>query len=372
MIDRYLSRKTDGVLTNSSAIVDFYVSRGIPFEKFHVIPNGVEPSKVQPISREEAAQRMHVDPQRKIIGAVGRLWLQKGYKDMIWAAEMLRVSSDKTTFVIIGDGPERQRLEHYRDQVRAAKEIRFLGHRTDVAQLMPHFDCLWNASLYEGQSNTILEAMQAGVPVIASDIPGNRDLIEHEKTGMLFPVGELGPLVQATLKVMNSESLRAELIQQAKDAIQNKFSISKMVQVTSNITGMPLYPKGLPCNDPVKTVVSSRCSTLPIVPSNTILESKTPRFLFITIDSLPTCPRIPTSMHSFEYVHRTRLVFGAGKLSLLGKIAREDIQATRAMIISDRGVVAAGHFERGRKVFMRQESKQLLFMICMRTHRLST
>ncbi len=230
IIDRSLAKRSTGILTNSSAIADFYAARGIDRQKFHVIPNGVEAPSATSISRSEAAARMGVDPRRFLVGAVGRLWLQKGHKDMIWAAEMLRVLHENTSLVIIGDGPERQRLEHYSDQVRAAKEIRFAGHRNDVAQLLPHFDLFWNTSLFEGQSNSILEAMQASVPVVASDIPGNRDLIEHEVTGMLFPLSDAGALLKTSTRLIEDPILRRKLAGNAKQRVDNDFSVRKMVE----------------------------------------------------------------------------------------------------------------------------------------------
>lgn len=229
IIDRSLAKRTTGIITNSSAIADFYAARGIDPKKFHIIPNGVEPSEIPPISRTEAAHRMGVDPNRILIGAVGRLWLQKGHKEMIWAAEMLRIVHESSSLVIVGDGPERERLEHYRDQVLAAKEIRFIGHRSDVSQLLPHFDIYWNASLYEGQSNSILEAMQASVPVIASDIPGNRDLIQHESTGMLFPASDVGALMKTTSQLIQSPELRKQLAEKAKKKVETDFSVRKMI-----------------------------------------------------------------------------------------------------------------------------------------------
>ncbi len=230
VVDRYLAKRTTGIIANSHSVADFYALRGIERKKFHIIPNGVEPSTVVPISRSEAAQRMKVDPNRILIGAVGRLWLQKGHKDMIWAAEMLRILHESTSLVIVGDGPERQRLEHYRDQVRAAEEIRFIGHRSDAAQLLPHFDILWNASRYEGQSNTILESMQASVPVIASDIPGNRDLIQHESTGLLFPASDVGALVKTTSRLIESADLRNRLAATAKAKVETEFGVRKMIE----------------------------------------------------------------------------------------------------------------------------------------------
>ncbi len=230
IVDRYLAKRTAGIITNSQSIADFYAARGIERKKFHIIPNGIEPLAVDPISRSEAAHRMGVDPNRILIGTVGRLWLQKGHKDMIWAAEMLRILHESTSLVVVGEGPERQRLEHYRDQVRAAEEIRFIGHRSDAAQLLPHFDILWNASLYEGQSNTILEAMQASVPVIATDIPGNRDLIQHESTGLLFPASDIGALVKTTSRLIESAELRKNLAAAAKAKVETAFSARKMIE----------------------------------------------------------------------------------------------------------------------------------------------
>lgn len=228
-IDRYLTKRTTGIITNSSAISDFYVSHGHDRSKFHVIHNGIPAREPSTISRSEAAKRMGLDPNRRWIGAIGRLWQQKNYKDMIWAAEMLRVRYDSTTFVIIGDGPERQRLEHYCDQVRAAQQVKFLGHRQDADQLLPHFDLFWNASLYEGQSNSILEAMQAGIPVIASNIAGTRDLIEHEKTGLLFPVGDVGELMKTSARLLDDPKLRLSLLEAAKKSIESNFSVENMV-----------------------------------------------------------------------------------------------------------------------------------------------
>jgi len=228
-IDRYLAKRTTGIITNSNAITDFYVAHGHDRSKFHVIHNGIPAREPSPLTRQEAAQQMGLDPNRRWIAAIGRLWTQKNYKDMIWAAEMLRVRYGNTTFVIFGDGPERQRLEHYCDQVRAAQQVKFLGQRQDAADLLPHFDLFWNASLYEGQSNSILEAMQAGVPIIASNIAGTRDLIQHEKTGLLFPVGDVGELMKASARVLDDAALYQLLSDTAKKSIDTNFSVETMV-----------------------------------------------------------------------------------------------------------------------------------------------
>jgi glycosyltransferase involved in cell wall biosynthesis len=228
-IDRFLAKRTTGIITNSQGVVDFYAGRGIAANRFSIIPNGVEPTDNPAITREEACQRMGVDPNRFLIGTIGRLWPQKGHKEMIWSGEMVRVLHENTTLIIIGDGPERERLEHYCDQVRAAKGVRFIGHRSDAALLLPHFDLYWNASHYEGQSNSVLEAMLAKVPVIATDIAGNRDLVQHDHSGLLFPVADVGALMKLTTRMIEAKEWRQRLADNAFERVTNEFSVAKMI-----------------------------------------------------------------------------------------------------------------------------------------------
>jgi len=228
-IDRYLARKTKSLTTNSTGVVEFYANHGIDRNWFTVIPNAVSPPEAPSISRDEAARRLGIDPGRRWIMSVGRMWPQKGYKDLIWSAETLRSFRGDTSYIIIGDGPERPRLELYRDNVKAASQVFFVGERIDVPQLLPHADLLWNGSLYEGQSNVILEAMLSGVAVIATDIPGNRDLVEDSVSGMLYPLGDTNKLVQLSNRLLEHEETRHRLTTAAKHFVLTNHSINSMI-----------------------------------------------------------------------------------------------------------------------------------------------
>ena len=187
------------------------------------------PPNVKPLTREQVFERLKLPPRAALVGAVGRLWKQKGYRELIWSAELLRVALKDVCLVIIGDGPEREQLLHYRDQVGADEAARFVGQRADVLDLMTGFDLLWNASLYEGQSNTILEAMACGVPVIASNIPGTRDLVVHDVTGMLYPLGDVGNLTRITNQLLREPERRSAMSLAAKQRIVEHFSLARMV-----------------------------------------------------------------------------------------------------------------------------------------------
>jgi glycosyltransferase involved in cell wall biosynthesis len=231
-IDRALARRTERIVTNSSGVKDFYVSRGLPAEKFVIIPNGVDAAAdgKPAVSRESLLAELSLPPDARLIGAVGRLWPQKRLKDLIWAADLLKTTRDGAHLLIIGDGPHRSRLERYRDQDEVQDRVHFLGERDDVPRLMPHFDVLWLASEYEGQSNAIMEAMAAGVPVIATDIPGNRDLVVNNVTGYLVPVGDRYEFTRRTDWLLSDESLRKRFGAAGKERIERDFTVEKMVE----------------------------------------------------------------------------------------------------------------------------------------------
>lgn len=228
-IDRQLARRTNKIVTNSSGVVEFGAAHGISRSLFEVIPNAIPPLKVDETARHEIRRQLGLPPESILIGAVGRLWPQKGLKDLLWGLELIRVVRDDAHFVIVGDGPERQRLEYYRDQIGVGNRVRFVGHQDGATRWIQAFDLLWNGSRYEGQSNAILEAMQAGVPVLATDIAGNRDLIVPGETGFLYKRGDLAALARLTLQVLNNRELYVRLSAASRNRVAEKFSLEAMI-----------------------------------------------------------------------------------------------------------------------------------------------
>lgn len=230
MIDRYLARRSAAITTNSQGVQQFYADHGINRELFRVIPNGIPPLNCSLISRAEAFARLNLSPDRKLMVAVGRLWPQKRYRDLIWAAELVACTRTDTTLIVIGDGPQKAELLRFRDAVSTPKHVAFVGARDDVPELLPHADLFWIGSDYEGQSNAVIEAMQAGVPVIASEIPGNQDLVIAGQTGRLVPVGDRAAFARESLDLLEHPEIAAELAAAARARIANEFTVEQMVQ----------------------------------------------------------------------------------------------------------------------------------------------
>lgn len=230
-IDRYLARRTARIAVNSTGVRDFYVQQGLPADKFTIIPNGIEPFRPRLVgTRAALLDELRLPAESRLIGAVGRLWPQKRYKDLLWAAELLRAGRGDSHLLIIGDGPQRDALQRYCEQIQVQDHVHFLGERSDVDALLPHFDCFWLGSGYEGQSNALMEAMSAGVPVVASDIPGNRDLVVHEESGFLVPLGDSGELARKTQLILEKPEVAAALAQRAQQRMREEFSVAKMIE----------------------------------------------------------------------------------------------------------------------------------------------
>lgn len=230
MIDRRLARGTDRIVANSPGVRDFYIKKGLPAEKMTVIHNAAVPVESSPrTTRRQLLDRLGLPDDARLIGIIGRFWPQKRIKDAIWATDLLKVVRDDIHLLVIGDGPQRDRLLKYRRQVEITDKVHFLGERSDVADLLPHFDVLWSTSGYEGQSNAVMEAMSAGVPVVATDIPGTRDLVVEGQTGYLVPVGDRAALARAAQRVIDNPQLAERLGQASRERMATEFSLAKMI-----------------------------------------------------------------------------------------------------------------------------------------------
>lgn len=228
-IDRRLARRTARIVVNGRGVRDFYIENGIPENKFVLISNGIGPHQTTKLSRADLLRSLHLPAETKLVATIGRLWPQKRVGDAISAAQLLCVHDNDVHVLIIGDGPQRRALERARDRAQLQDRVHFLGHRNDVDQMMEHFNVLWLASSYEGLPNVVMEAMSAAVPVVATDIPGNNDLIVPGRTGFLVPVGDYEPLAHYAEKILDDPELARQLGEAGQKEMQENYSIDSLV-----------------------------------------------------------------------------------------------------------------------------------------------
>jgi glycosyltransferase involved in cell wall biosynthesis len=234
-LDRWLIPRTTRLVGNSQSVADFYQSQGFPAERIRVIPNGIEVEDRPAADRDQIRAELQIPSAAHVVGYVGRLAPQKRLKDLVWAIELIRCIRDDAYLVVVGDGPERSRLEQFARDIEVSERVRFVGHRHDAQRLLSSFDVFWLASEFEGQSNSLMEALAAGLPVVVSDIPANRELIVHEESGLLVPLGDRAAFAQVTEQLFNAPERAQKLGTAARERLRQQFGLEKMVAAYANL-----------------------------------------------------------------------------------------------------------------------------------------
>jgi glycosyltransferase involved in cell wall biosynthesis len=201
----------------------------LPSERIRVIANGVAPSATPAVTRGQLLAQLGLPAGGYLIGLVGPLYADKGVKDAIWAADLLKVIRDDVHLLVFGDGPHLDRLRRFRRQVVINDKVHFLGVRRDLLQWLPHLDVFWSASRRPRQSNAILEAMAAGLPVVAADTEAARGLVIPQTTGYLVLPGHRAGLAARTQQLLEDAGLRRRFGEAAKQRAEQQFSLQRMI-----------------------------------------------------------------------------------------------------------------------------------------------
>jgi sugar transferase (PEP-CTERM/EpsH1 system associated) len=206
-----------------------------PAGKITQIYNGVDTEKFFPAraQRSVLGGDGFVEPDSVVIGTVGRMAAVKNPLTLLRAfISLLKRNSDqrsKLRLVMIGDGPLRAGVKEMVETAGIQSQVWLPGERDDVADLLAGFDIFVIPSLNEGISNTILEAMATGLPVVATDVGGNPELITPGHTGLLVKAGDSAALADGIQSYLDRPSLRAEHGAEGRRVVEKDFSLRSMV-----------------------------------------------------------------------------------------------------------------------------------------------
>jgi len=194
--------------------------------RLRLIENGVDLSDVDAASEvSPAVQRWRRDGTL-ILGYIGQLITRKRIDTLIRAFREL--PRDRKHLCIVGDGPQRAELERLSSELEVSEQVTFFGFREDRLQLLRGFDVFVLPSELEGIPRCLMEAMSAGVAVIASDIPGCRDVVEDGATGLLFTPGNAAELTRKIAMLADNAPLRTSLALAGCKRIRNTHSAEAM------------------------------------------------------------------------------------------------------------------------------------------------
>ncbi len=207
---------------------------GVAAERITPIVNGVDTDTFHPAtSAPDLFPNGFLPEQALVIGTVGRLQPVKDQATLVRAFAALRDSSsglrDRLRLVMVGDGPIRAQLQALIDELQLTDSTWLPGARDDVPALLQAMDIFVLPSLAEGISNTILEAMATGLPVLASQVGGNPELVRHGQTGALFAPGDVLALADLIKNYTNDPALLAQHADRARAIAVSEYSLETMV-----------------------------------------------------------------------------------------------------------------------------------------------
>ena len=208
---------------------------GVADKKIRLICNGVDIERFRPgqrVLRDSILPRDFVNPDSIVIGSVGRLEPVKDQLTLVRAFIKLcrcRPQESRLRLVLIGDGSLRQELESLVAQAGIQQQVWLAGSVDDVPPLLHALDIFVLPSLAEGISNTILEAMACGLPVVATRVGGNEELVVEGETGFLVPRAYPGAMAETLLHYLEDDTLRDRHGAAARCRVKKNFSIHGMV-----------------------------------------------------------------------------------------------------------------------------------------------
>jgi glycosyltransferase involved in cell wall biosynthesis len=241
-VQRYACRLADRVLVNADAVKSWLVNDGFSPSRITVIPNGIDMSRF--ISRADpiALRRsLGIADHTRLVVVVSRLHRLKGIEDFLDAAAVVAARHADVRFLVVGE-PSPVGNREYLDALssRAARlgiadRVIFTGLRDDVPALLSAADVSVMPSLNEALSNVLLESMAAGAPVVATDVGGTAEALQHEHSGLLIPPKNPAAMAAAINRLLANPPLACELGARARQVIVERFSLNRMVADTAAV-----------------------------------------------------------------------------------------------------------------------------------------
>lgn len=222
-------KRFDKVIPLSKQLCKDIEDIGISKKKLTYIQNGVDLDEVeQACLRDEWAIERAQDKKR--IGFVGQMISRKNVFDLLDIFESLSQKHDNLELILLGDGDQREELEAYAKTLSSSPSIEFLGFRDDRLDWLKTFDIFVMTSTLEGIPRCLMEAVAMGIPVAAYDIAGIDQLITHEYTGLLAPLGEKEKLAVQWERILFEKELANQLADAAREFVYEHFSGQRMAR----------------------------------------------------------------------------------------------------------------------------------------------
>jgi predicted dehydrogenase/glycosyltransferase involved in cell wall biosynthesis len=223
----------DRVIAVSDAVAESHRDADLG-GRLATIPNGVAP--VRPAARGgEASRRLWALGEGPVLLMAARFAEQKGHELLLAAMPAIRAVHPGVTLLLAGAGPLMADVARRIAACGLAGSVRLLGHRDDLPELMAAADLLVLPSRFEGLSLVALEAMAAGLPIVASDAPGNAEMLEHGRSGWLAPAGDAAGFAGAVIEALSDRDRLRAVTVAAGERQRDRYTADRMIRDTAAV-----------------------------------------------------------------------------------------------------------------------------------------
>ncbi len=217
---------------------------GFPENGVVSIPTGVGSSFFQVKKNNEGRAKYGIDVNTPVVTNVGILRSVKGHEVTFRAVKAVVDAVPGVKFLIVGDGPRREALEKAAGDLGISEHVIFTGFVEDIPEVYSFSDVAVLSSWSEGLPQSLLQAMAAGVPAVATRVGGVPEVALHEKTGLLVEPGDHDALAQGIIRLLSDHDFAAEVAGRARDKVKGEHSIDHMIDQTENLYSEILSRKG--------------------------------------------------------------------------------------------------------------------------------
>ncbi len=224
------------VLANCGEIADQMVDSGlVPEDRVAIVPNGIDPSRVPPGGGPAIRAELGLGQEAPLVSIVARLVRDKGHALAFEAFSRLTERLPGAKLAVVGSGRLGPELSELASSVAPAGSVIFMGLRDDVPAILDASDVLLVSSLREGMPHSILEAMVAGTPVVATEVAGIPEMIRDGREGLLIPAGSTEAIERALHRVLSDRDLARRLSEAAAQRVRAEFGLDVMIDRTERI-----------------------------------------------------------------------------------------------------------------------------------------
>jgi glycosyltransferase involved in cell wall biosynthesis len=229
---RWKYRQVDAFIAASEAIRTMLVEDGIPPERTCTVHEGIDVDRVAGVPPANVRAEFWMPTHAPVVGNIGALVPHKGQRYLIDAVPLVMREFPDVRFVIVGEGELRQMLEHQIRELHVEKHVLLTGFRTDVLSLLKGFDVFVMSSVTEGLGTSLLDAMAAARPIVATTAGGIPEVVTDADTGLLVPPRDAHRMAEAITALLRAPAERERMGRAGLARVRERFSAERMVAGT--------------------------------------------------------------------------------------------------------------------------------------------